>query len=77
VQVKGLIARTRSGLLDHPLAVRWRDRVHCLHADGRNRHWTAARAGTGRPLVRLLLDGVLPGPDGHELPSSWLGLICW
>jgi len=26
VQVRGLIARRRSGLLDHLLAVRWRDR---------------------------------------------------
>jgi hypothetical protein len=38
--------------------------VHCPHADGRNRHRTASRADTGRLLVRPILDGALPGPDG-------------
>jgi len=36
VQVRGLIAERRSGLLDHPLAVRWRDRG-ALPGRGRTR----------------------------------------
>jgi len=65
VQVRGLIARRRSGLLDHLSVVRPWDRgalpcvyclVHCLDADGRGRHRTASMAGTRRAIGEAALD---------------------